>query len=224
LQEIVLWRNQNLPGKEVWLTEFGWDTREGTPYSAIGHKLYPERIDAMELQALWLVRAYLAGAAAGIDRMFMFMLKDENGTGSFKSCGMIDLNDQPKTSWYYVATLSKALKGMYFKKEIPSGDPEVRIYQFSTRDNSRSTYVLWCPTSDGTLVNGYKFSIESSPMNAELVELAAGSTEGRMTLLTLTHGTAMIEVSESPVFILVSHTGNQGLENPDMKLGRIERE
>ena len=42
LQEIVRWRDLYLPGNEVWLTEFGWDTEDGSPYSAVGHTLYPE--------------------------------------------------------------------------------------------------------------------------------------------------------------------------------------
>jgi hypothetical protein len=216
LQEIIRWRNRQLPEKEVWLTEFGWATRDDSPYSAIGHTLWPHRVNVAELQAIWLVRAYLAGAAAGIDRMFMFMLSDEPEAGPFKSCGLIDQHKQPKTSWYYVATLAHALKGMVFSGEIASGDPDVWIYRFTTPDDSRSAYVLWCPTSDGTGVNGFKLSVERSPKQAYLIELAPGLPEGKTSRLNLTHGNALVQVSERPVFILVDHPVNSVFAKPGL--------
>ncbi|MCH5597915.1 hypothetical protein [Niabella ginsengisoli] len=61
LTEIVKYRNENLPGTEVWVSEFGWDTN---PESVLSPPKI-ESMDVYEIQAIWLVRAYLEFAAAG---------------------------------------------------------------------------------------------------------------------------------------------------------------
>jgi hypothetical protein len=205
LQELVRWRNRELPGKEIWLTEFGWDTRDDSPCSATGHTQYPESAGTLELQALWLVRAYLAGSAAGIERMFMPRLRDGTGSDPLSSSGILDIHGNPKKSWYYVSSLGNVLKGMYFRREIMSGDPDVWIYQYMSPDSSRSVLVMWCPTSDGTEVKNYKLSLEGSPDRVSMVELMAGFENGLARDIQLTHGTLMVHVTEKPVFIVLDN-------------------
>lgn len=75
-EKIVNWRNVNAPDKEVWLTEFGWDTNTSSPHAA----------PTQETQGDWLVRSYLLSFAAGIDRSSMYMLRDASwseNTGSY---------------------------------------------------------------------------------------------------------------------------------------------
>jgi len=205
LQELVRWRNRELPGKEIWLTEFGWDTRDDSPCSATGHTRYPEEAGILELQALWLVRAYLAGSAAGLERMFMPRLKDGTGSDPLSSSGMLDIHGNPKKSWYYVSALGNVLKGMYFSREIMSGDPDVWIYQYMNPDSSRSVLVMWCPTSDGTEVKNYKLSLEGSPDRVSMVELMDGFENGLVRDIQLTHGTLMVHVTEKPVFLVMDN-------------------
>src|SRR5690606_12979922 len=64
LKEIVDYRNRYLPGKEIWLSEFGYDTNPNSPQ---GVKVIGQN-DEYEVQAQWLIRSYLEMAAAGIDR------------------------------------------------------------------------------------------------------------------------------------------------------------
>ena len=64
LTQLVEWRNLNEPDLEVWLTEFGWDTAQGSPDRALAYGPY----SAEEVQGMWLVRGYLLGVAAGLDR------------------------------------------------------------------------------------------------------------------------------------------------------------
>lgn len=60
--------------KEVWISEFEWDTNESSVLRApvIGP------FDQFEVQVQWIVKAYLAFAAAKVDRAFMYMLRDVN--------------------------------------------------------------------------------------------------------------------------------------------------
>jgi hypothetical protein len=203
MQKMVAWRNRNLPGCEIWISEFGWDSSPGSPQAATGHSQFPARITASGLQAVWLIRGYLAGAAAGVDRMCMFMLNDEEGTGLFKSCGLLTTNDVPKISWFYLSAFRNTLKDTYFRKEILSGHPDVWIYQFSNLENTKDIYVLWCPTSDGTTVKDYMFSLSEKTQTAMLVRLSKDNPAGIISPLRFTNNITEVGVSETPVMIVV---------------------
>jgi hypothetical protein len=206
LMELVSWRNKYLPDKEIWLSEFGWDSKKGSPYSATGHKNWKNDNDTEEFQAIWLVRALLIGAASGIDKMQIYTLKDQPGIGPLKSCGLLDCNNQPKRSWYYISTLFYSLSGMYYSREKTSGASDVWIYEFITPDADKTAFVIWCPTSDGTQVKSYKLNIEDKLYSsASQIKLMNGFTRGKINPINLTHGTAMINVTERPTIILLEN-------------------
>jgi len=69
-----------LQGLEVWLTEYGWDTNPHSVLAALPYGAY----SAQHVQGMWLIRGFLAGLAAGLDRMHIFMLRDVNDNGYTK--------------------------------------------------------------------------------------------------------------------------------------------
>ncbi len=84
--QVVEWGDRFLPGKEVWVSEFGYDTNPKSVQRAPAIGTFT----AEEVQAQWIVRSYLALAAAGVDRAQQFMLRDANAenTVKFNSCGL----------------------------------------------------------------------------------------------------------------------------------------
>jgi hypothetical protein len=113
---------------ELWMSEFGYDTNERSPYRA--PNIFTNGLivaNRQEVQGRFLVRAYLEIAAAQWDRAMLFDLRDLNSKSDgilFDACGVVKdrANDyQPKTSYYYVSTLASALKDTKFKKEIKAG-------------------------------------------------------------------------------------------------------
>jgi len=207
LGKLVNWRNENLPDKEIWLSELGWDTDEKTYQSAaFGHKLYPEKITMQEIQALWLVRGYLISAAAGADRMMMFLANDlKNYTaGVYGSCGFITVKDEYKPSWYYVKTLRTELTGMVFLDEYPSGNDKVWIYRFKNQQTGKGAYVLWCPTADGTSVTDYELKLTGKSTSGTKVSLANKQETGIRLELKVENQSVKTDVSESPVIIQVN--------------------
>jgi hypothetical protein len=206
LEKVVKWRDKNLPGKEVWLSEFGWDTDENTYQSAArGHKLYPEKITMEEIQGQWLTRAFLIGAAAGLDRMMMFLANDLKNYphGVYGSCGFITVDEEYKPSWYYVKTLKNALAGMVFMDEFPSENENVWIYRFKNLQSGEGAYVLWCPTADGTAVENYALKISTNSTTLKKTMLAHKNETGINEDLNLTDGIIRLDVSERPVIVLV---------------------
>ncbi|TET07658.1 hypothetical protein E3J84_07195 [Candidatus Aerophobetes bacterium] len=209
-QTIVDWVRTNLPNKEVWYTEFGYDTcqaRYRGKYSwvrAVPHAGY----DAQEVQAQWIIRCYLVLFAAGVDRATQYMLRDvdPNSGLQYSSCGLVGPKDDwtPKKSWYYVYTMRNRLTGMYYVGEQSSGNSDVWIYKFKTDGGDDGAYVLWCPTRDGTTVDDYELTLTGSPTSATLVEMANEDTDGVETSLTISEGKVTVDVSERPIFVLVN--------------------
>jgi hypothetical protein len=200
MKVFVDYRNTYLHGKEVWITEFGYDTHPTSVQRApaIGAN------SQQEVQAQWLIRSYLALAAAGVDKAFMFMIRDA-GTSStqFSTSGLTVGKDPwtPKISWYYVYTLRKRLAGMRYESEPVSGNANVMVYKFSNTTNNTAAYAVWCPSSSDAKVPNYELSIPAG-LSASLVILSEGDTMGISAPLTVTGGKVAINVSERPVFVM----------------------
>lgn len=209
----VDYRDKYLPGVEVWLSEFGYDS---DPRSDHGVQTYGG-FDGEEVQGQWLVRCYLAIAAAGIDKAQMFMLRDVDShvQWRFATCGLVEdwgNNYKPKKSWYYVYTMKETLKGRRFKREIPSGNPNVWIYEFANDNGDSSVYAVWCPTTQNQIENNYSLNLGSGAISATQVTLAVGDSNGVHTPLTISGNAVTINVTEKAQFIEVYNPSNTTTE------------
>ena len=207
-------RDKYYPEKEVWLTEFGWDTAASYATKTACHA-YGE-YTARQVQAMWLTRAYLMMSAAGVDKATMYMCEDgstEDTTDNvqYGTCGVYDVNGKEKDSYYYMYTLRNTLYDFTFVQEIDSGREDVWIYQYADEDGNYG-YAVWCPTSDGTKVNDFKLYIGAD--KAVLVENAYGETHGIKTNLTAADKVVTINVSENPVYVMVGDTAFENVLNP----------
>lgn len=199
----VDYRNAYLPNVEVWVSEFGWDTNPNSP-------LCPPVIgsfDIQEVQGQWMVRAYLAFAAAGVDRAQMYMLRDVDTADAthYSTCGLVGPkgNWLPKKSWFYVSTLKNTLANMVYVGEVKSGNPNILIYKFKNVSNGNGAYAVWAKTSSNYTAYGYQLSLTGTPTSAKLVEMKPNDADGVQSNLTLSGNKVRINVSERPVFVLV---------------------
>jgi len=205
MQSFVEYRNKNLPEMEVWISEFGWDTHPKSPLSPppIGP------FDIFEVQAQWLVRAYLAFAAAGVDRAQMYMLRDVDPKDStwFSTSGLVGPKGDwtPKKSWYYVHTLKNTLKNMRFIGEQTASNPKLLIYKFKDISNSTGAYVIWAATRENYTVKDYLLPLQAKAKTARLVQLAPNEIVGKATSLSIAEGQVKVDVSERPIFIMVDN-------------------
>ncbi len=210
LAGVVAYRDQHLPGKEVWLTEFGYDTDPGSRLRApaIGSA------DAQAVQGQWLVRTFLALIGSGIDRAFLFVSRD-NCTGSASACPNNDVqfstsgvltqkgDEQPKTAWYYLATVRARLGTMRYAGMAPSGKPNLAIARFYDAAANKGAYALWMATSDGSVSNGYALVLPGAISSATTVTLTAGSASGTAATAALSNHTVSVNVGETPTLVLV---------------------
>jgi len=213
MSHFVNLRNKYFSDKEVWITEFGWDTNQSytTETSAHAYADYTGR----QVQAMWLTRAYLLLSSCGVDKATMYMCEDagidSEVSGKYGTCGVIgyerDENgntvEVKKDSFYYIYTLKNTLGDFAFKQEITAYDENVMIYQFEAKDG-RTAYAVWCKTSDGTVSEDYLLKIDTKTATATLVEAVYGDEDGVKTTLTSDNiGYVTIDVSENPVYVVV---------------------
>lgn len=215
MQAAVAFRNKHLPGKEIWLTEFGYDVHPQSPQRAPAIGSFP----AEEVQGQWLVRSYLELAASGIDRAVMYMIRDHaTGNGEkYATSGLVsdkESGHKPRTSWYYVYTLKNTLSGTRFVREVPSGNALVRVYQFRHKGKNRDVFAVWCPTSNQTGVKNFPLPVGSPDKKVSVVTLVSGKTEGRPAPLAIQDNKVSVSVSETPVFVVVDGKENKKAPRP----------
>ncbi len=200
VEQLCDWRDKYHPDKEVWVTEFGWDTN--TSY-ATENACHPYAgFTARQLQAMWLVRAYFMFASVGVDRAAMYMAPDlgdeATSTGKYGTSGVITSKGEYKDSYYYLNTLKNTMSDMHFAEIIDSGNENVWIYRFENGEG-RSCYALWCPTMDDIRVDGYTLDIDGT--SATLTQFANLEMSGISSELTVTDGTVTVNVSEVPILV-----------------------
>lgn len=203
LREVIRYRDSYMPNKEVWLTEFGYDTHPNSPQGA-------PKIGTMnhdEVQAIWLLRSYLAIAASGIDRAAMYMLRDVNSENGrkYQTSGLISskaTGRKPKISWYYVYTLKNSLEGMVFKKEVESS--EAFIYVFENPTNKERAYVVWSPSSEDKVIKNYNLTIdEKQAKEAQIITFVNESVSGLISTKTVYKGQLNLNISETPTIVKI---------------------
>jgi len=219
---VVAFRNKNLPGKPVWISEFGYDTNPNSVQAApaIG------TATNWETQARWLIRSYLAIAAGGADKAHMFMLPDVDETSytKFSSSGLVTPGVSnggyapytKKQSWYYLYTFRKRLTGYQFAGQVSSGNPGVLVYSFTKASNPTDSiiYAVWSPTRTDATISNYQFTLPSPLTAAANIELTNGDTLGVQTPLTVTGGQVTLTVNEKPDLILATKSMVTSVTSP----------
>ena len=202
LADIVEFRDKYYPDKEVWLTEFGWDTNQSYKTEGSSHAYGP--YTGRQVQAMWLVRSYFILASIGVDRGAMYMCRDvgdeETSVGKYGTSGVITSNGlTKKDSYYYLYTLKSTMSDMYFVEIVDSGNEEVWIYKFEN-GQGKTCYAVWCPTADDVRVDNYSLSIGNAT-KATLTEMAHGQTAGVSSDLAIANGNVSVNVSECPILV-----------------------
>ncbi len=208
MASLVSYRDQNLTGKELWLTEFGYDTDPGSRLRAPAIAANSAQV----VQGQWLVRSFIALMASGLDRAFLFVSRDDctgddtkcpNNAVQFSTSGLLTEkgDETPKTAWYFLATFRARLGAMRYLGSADSGNANVSIAKFYDASANHGAYVLWAPTSTAQVVKAYALKLAAS--GAMLVTLADQSATGTEQTLTPSGGSVSLDVSETPSIVLV---------------------
>ncbi len=204
VDEIVAWRDKKAPGRQVWVTEFGWDAC--TP-EAMGRrsgwfkKLGWTGVTELQ-QAQYLVRSFFLFAERGVDRAYIYYY-DDNDEPSVHASSGLTRRFRPKPAYWAVRHLH-ALLGEYRMSRVVQGGPDGPcVYEFARGDGGASRiWAVWFPSGAGLEreaalkgLPGRPLRVEGMPVEeggAPVVEWKpAGSREIRLV------------VSESPLYVVM---------------------
>ena len=147
VEKLIAWRNAHAAGKEIWVTEFGWDAST-KPLKTEGDAAKWRGNVSDEQQAQYLVRAFLVFAAMDIDRAYLYFFNDDNEP-SFHAASGITRGFEPKASFHALAHLYRTL-GDYRFDRVVRKDEKCYAYQFVHADRPTSKIIAaWSPSGDG---------------------------------------------------------------------------
>ncbi|MBR1417333.1 MAG: hypothetical protein IJ572_05950 [Bacilli bacterium] len=196
-KKIMAWRDENAKDKEIWITEFGWDTNPGSTKHAAPSE---------DAQRDWIIREYLIGDRIGLDKMTVYDALNDGPSSDatqYSTSGLatkVSEGTVKKSSWYGVNTLKNTLKG-YHLSEIIKEDNQMYIYKYINGNDI--CYVLWSPTENNTVISNYALNI-GKYKNATLTQLKDKEALGLTSDLPINNNQVTVNVSESPIFIKVS--------------------
>jgi hypothetical protein len=196
LGHVLAWRDQNVPEKEVWLTEFGWDAST-KPAPPSGDFARWEGSTELQ-QAEWIVRGYIVLAARGADRAYLFFFNDEDEAHVHGSSGLTR-NFQPKPSFFAVAHLQKALGDYRFSRIVREDPGAGFVYEFELgTDPRKRVWAVWKPQGPAEEVTvpvpaAGIAKAERMPLGKEAPERVTWAEGGA--------GSTRIAAGEAPVYL-----------------------
>lgn len=148
VETLIAWRNANAKGKEVWVTEFGWDASTKPNQHTGDFAKWDGNVSDVK-QAQYLVRAFLVFAAMDVTRAYLYFFNDSDEP-SFHASSGITRNFQPKPSFYAVAHLYHSLGEYRFSHALVRNEEVAYAFVFvHANDPKKKILVAWSPTGSG---------------------------------------------------------------------------
>jgi hypothetical protein len=159
VDEMVAWRDAHAKGKEIWITEFGYDActpeamKQRTDWAL---KLNWQGVTDRQ-QAQYLIRSYFAFAQRDIDRAYIYFFNDDDKAGVHASAGLTR-KFVPKMSFWAVKQLYETLGDYRFVRVVPGQDPKITVCEFTNNDKpATKIWAVWSPTGiDSAHKDGYQ--------------------------------------------------------------------
>ncbi len=191
LRNTAQWRDENAPGKEIWVTEFGYDSSTQQPPADSQFKLVSDTV-----QAQWIVRSYLEFSAMDVQRAYLYWFNDGD-TPSLHAASGITRNYEPKPSYYAMRHLYQSLGDYRFAREVEKKPGELHIYEYiHGQDPNQRVQVIWSPTGDGQETTITR-TFEGQVVKAERMPLTDGPAEQ-------VDVSGEILVTESPLYVWIT--------------------
>ena len=144
--DTIAWRDAHAPGKQIWITEFGWDASTKPAPKEGDFKQWQGNTETQ--QAQYLVRSFLVFAKMPVDRAYIYFFDDNDDPQLHGSSGLTR-KFQPKPSFFAVAHLQKTLGDYRFTRVIEEKAGELYAYEFKHATSGQRVWALWSPTGSG---------------------------------------------------------------------------
>lgn len=158
VDEVIAWRNTVAKGKEVWITEFGYDAC--TPEAMARRADWFRKLDWQGVtdrqQAEYLVRSFLVFAERDVARAYLYFYDDKDSPSVHGSAGLTR-SFTPKMSFWAVRQLYRTLGDYRFSRVVRKDAGAVYAYEFVHEGGpGKVVWAVWSPTGVRTDVKaGY---------------------------------------------------------------------
>ena len=213
VDEAIAWRDAHAPGKEVWITEFGYDAC--TPEAMLRRKDWFLKLDwqgATDLQqAQSLVRSLFTFAERDVRRAYIYFFNDDDSPSVHGSAGLTR-RFVPKPSFWAIKQLYELLGNYRFERVVKKIPGELFVSEFESGEGSRrAVWAAWSPTGARTNEKDHYTPRETrvalTDLPAPVVKVAGMATTEREApeppwektgpaAITLT-------VGESPIYVIM---------------------
>ena len=196
VQDMTTWRDTHAPGKEIWVTEFGYDAGTGKK----GSGDFARWVGCSETeQAQWIVRSYLMFSSMDVRRAYLYFFNDEDEAQLHGASG-ITRHFVPKPAFYAMAHLYQTLGDYRFSRIVKQDKDDLFIFEYVNPDKPREPmWVAWSPTgTQREVVRDVK--LPGVVNRAEYMPLKGGDAE-LASITNDSNGMAQLPISESPLYI-----------------------
>lgn len=194
VRNLLRWRDENAPGKPVWVSEFGWDSSTKKPDPDGEWAKWTGSTDAE--QARWLVRSFFLFAEMGVDKAFVYFFNDEDEPKLHASSGLTR-HFQPKPAYHAVAWMLRSLENHRFHRAIQSSLEDGYVFEFTPEKAGEPVIrAVWRATGTKEAVLDVK---GPRLLKAEKMPLTAGPAESPA--LKAEEGVVRLTLEETPVLL-----------------------
>ncbi|WOO41994.1 discoidin domain-containing protein [Rubellicoccus peritrichatus] len=140
LQDLSDWRDINAPGKEIWMTETGYDV-DGPIGRTERH------------QAAKLPRNLMIILANGVEKVFIYRETGSNGT-QHAGAGLMRNDDSIRPSWFTTATLIRQLDGVTATSTPRLAMTNTDIWAYLWDKGTSEVFTAWVPDESNNTTLG----------------------------------------------------------------------
>ncbi len=200
IDDLIAWRNQHAPGKEIWLTEFGWDSSTKQPSPDGDFARWQGNTDLE--QAQWLVRSFFLFATRDVKRAYIYFFNDDDSPQLHAASGLTR-GFVPKPSFFAVEHLYRSLGDYRLGRVVEQVAGEVCVYEFIHVDErDKVVWVAWSPTGSGRQGT---VRIPDAGYQLLRAERMATTDQGPETVdIQISGGDFVIPLEESPAFLFMT--------------------
>lgn len=195
IEDLIVWRNENARGKEVWITEFGWDA-SSKPNLTTGDAAKWKGNVTDKQQAQYIVRSFLVFSAMDVTRAYLYFFNDSDEP-SFHAASGITRNYQPKPSFHAMAHLYRSLDDYRLSRVVAKKPGE--LYAFEYVHGKKKVLVAWSPTGSERTATVELPLGGAKLVRAERMPLAAGEVSA--VDVPVRAGAATVALDESPLYL-----------------------
>jgi len=199
VNDMIAYRDAYAPGKEIWVTEFGYDA--GTGKKGTGD--FAGWVSSTETeQAQWIVRSYLMFSSMGIDRAYLYFFDDQDAAMLHGASG-ITRNFVPKPAYYAMAHLYKTLGDYRFSRIVKQDKDDLYIFEYVNPAKPKEPiWVIWSPTGTQRETSlGFYVPTDATVLKAERMLVKAGKAEPVVCAQNDEFFSLPTSDSESPVYL-----------------------